>query len=314
MPDVLLTTPNVEVVHGAGPGKFYCAHIFFITQKEAHKRGSLVVNNAQGEKLVGFLHVPNDMYADGTNSNYTQAERHKGTREVVGFALRGYYTVVSAQCNAGPIKIQVNGFGNYGSAKNNPAGDFVLHRENLDVAMRHAFDDLLITPNGQTYAQESGGNNLVADTWQYVVQDPQSHKRRTVLIYARCFPITDDAINGQEGVSVQSAMKHFKPGVLLIASGDREDIVLAAGTALFGQSDGLAGIVLTGGLRPGPALLKVIEKMPFPVLLASEDSYAVASKVHDLIVKTRPNETQKITVIRDLVAQYVDVDRIMKAL
>jgi BioD-like phosphotransacetylase family protein len=54
--------------------------------------------------------------------------------------------------------------------------------------------------------------------------------------------------------------------------------------------------------------------MPFPVLLAEEDSYLVASKVHDLTVKTRPDDTQKINLIRDLIAEYVDVNKILKAL
>jgi BioD-like phosphotransacetylase family protein len=115
-------------------------------------------------------------------------------------------------------------------------------------------------------------------------------------------------------MAVQNAMAHFRSGVLLIASGDRDDIVLAAATTLFGQAESLAGIVLTGQLRPSPSLLKVIRAVPFPVLLAAEDSYVVASKVHDLIVKTRPNETQKISLIRDLIAKNVDVNRILKAL
>ena len=55
----------------------------------------------------------------------------------------------------------------------------------------------------------------------------------------------------------------------------------------------MAGIVLTGGLRPSEALLKVIRTMPIPVLLAKQDSYQVASKVHDLTVKTRPNDAEK---------------------
>ncbi len=124
--------------------------------------------------------------------------------------------------------------------------------------------------------------------------------------------LVDDVVVGAMGV--KTAMDYFRSGVLLIASGDREDMILAAATTLFGPSDGLAGIVLTGNLRPSPSVLKVIHEMPFPVLLAAEDSYNVASKVHDLTVKTRPNETQKISLIRDLVANYVDVNRIVKSL
>ena len=40
----------------------------------------------------------------------------------------------------------------------------------------------------------------------------------------------------------------------------------------------MAGIVLTGNLRPGPSVLKVIRAMPIPVLLTAQDSYQVASQ------------------------------------
>jgi BioD-like phosphotransacetylase family protein len=125
--------------------------------------------------------------------------------------------------------------------------------------------------------------------------------------------LVDDVVVGAMGVN--NAMRFFKRGVLLITPGDREDIILAAGANIgAGGSSQLAGIVLTGGLRPSESVLKVIRSMAFPVLLAKEDSYEVASKVHDLIVKTRPDDTEKISIIRDLIAKYVDVNKILKAL
>lgn len=125
--------------------------------------------------------------------------------------------------------------------------------------------------------------------------------------------LVDDVVVGAMGA--QNAIHFFKRGVLLITPGDREDIVLAACTSIEAQSDDkLAGIVLTGGLRPGESVLKVIRTMPIPVLLAKQDSYRVASKVHDLTVKTRPNDVEKISLIRDMIAESVDVERILKAL
>jgi BioD-like phosphotransacetylase family protein len=76
----------------------------------------------------------------------------------------------------------------------------------------------------------------------------------------------------------------------------------------------MAGIVLTGGLLPGPSVLKAIQAMPIPVLLARADSYQVASKVHNLIVKTRPSDAEKISLIRDIVARHINVKRIVDAL
>ncbi len=122
-----------------------------------------------------------------------------------------------------------------------------------------------------------------------------------------------DVVVGAMGVN--NAMRFFKRGVLLITPGDREDIILAAGAGTSADAKpALAGIVLTGQLRPSENVLKVIRTMPFPVLLAGDDSYQVASKVHDLTVKTQPGDTEKIALIRDLITQHVDVDQILKAI
>src|SRR3954469_22199047 len=97
--------------------------------------------------------------------------------------------------------------------------------------------------------------------------------------------LVEDVVVGAMGA--QNAMTYFKRGVLLITPGDREDIILAACTGLDADRQNMmAGIILTGNLRPNPNLLKVIRNMPIPVLLAAEDSYRVASKVHDITVKT----------------------------
>ncbi len=125
--------------------------------------------------------------------------------------------------------------------------------------------------------------------------------------------LVDDVVVGAMGA--HNAMDFFKPGVLLITPGDREDIVLAACTSLDAHVETrMAGIVLTGNLRPTAGVMKVIRAMPIPVLLAKQDSYEVASRVHDLTVKTRPSDAEKISLIRDLVANNVDVKKILESL
>jgi BioD-like phosphotransacetylase family protein len=125
--------------------------------------------------------------------------------------------------------------------------------------------------------------------------------------------LVDDVVVGAMGA--QNAIKFFKRGVLLITPGDREDILLAAG-AMTGprNSDQMAGIVLTGGLRPSDGVVKALQTLPIPVLLAKADSYQVASRVHDLIVKTRPSDAQKISLIRDLIGRHVNVKKIVDSL
>jgi BioD-like phosphotransacetylase family protein len=125
--------------------------------------------------------------------------------------------------------------------------------------------------------------------------------------------LVDDVVVG--AMSAQNAMSHFRGGALLITPGDREDIVMAAWTVLAARTEQqMAGIVLTGNLRPKEAVLNIIGAMPTPVLLAGQDSYEVASIVHDLTVKTRPADAQKISIIRDLVAKNVNLKRILESL
>jgi len=125
--------------------------------------------------------------------------------------------------------------------------------------------------------------------------------------------LVEDVVVGAMGA--QNAIQFFKRGTLLITPGDREDILLAAGAAALPHSDSLmAGIILTGGLRPGENVIHALQSLPLPVLLVKADSYQVASKVHNLTVKTRPTDARKIALIRDLVARHVNVKKIIEAL
>lgn len=125
--------------------------------------------------------------------------------------------------------------------------------------------------------------------------------------------LVEDVVVG--AMSAHNTMKFLQQGTLLITPGDREDILLAAGASLVTRGEhALAGIVLTGGLRPGESVLETLKRLTVPVLLARKDSYRVASKVHDLTVKTRPRDAQKISLIRDVVARSVNVNKIIESL
>ncbi|HEX4121391.1 MAG TPA: AAA family ATPase [Verrucomicrobiae bacterium] len=118
----------------------------------------------------------------------------------------------------------------------------------------------------------------------------------------------DSVVIGAMGA--RSALSYFNVGGLVITPGDREDIIEAA--AESGRK--LSGIILTEKLTPTNGVLRLIEKLPFPVLLSDLDCYEVASRVHNLNIKTRAADTEKISVIRDLIAEHVDVNKILKAL
>lgn len=115
-------------------------------------------------------------------------------------------------------------------------------------------------------------------------------------------------------MSAPNAAPLLKPATLLIMPGDRTDILAAASPDRLAPSHWPAGIVLTDDLQPSPEGRSLIQSMPWPVLSATAHCYAAASIVHDLIVKTRPDDLEKISVIRDLIATHVNVDRILEQL
>ncbi len=112
------------------------------------------------------------------------------------------------------------------------------------------------------------------------------------------------------------ALNYFGERVLIITPGSRDDIILAlmSSYTLGEQKGEIAGMILTGGNPPHPAIMELIEKTQIPTLLVKSDTYSTASQIHDLMVKIRPKDTKKIEKIVDIVSSYVDVDRMLDLL
>jgi BioD-like phosphotransacetylase family protein len=113
-------------------------------------------------------------------------------------------------------------------------------------------------------------------------------------------------------------LARIRSDTLLIVPGDRADVILTAITAAGRGSRpdaggrSVAGLVLTGGYRPEPEVMAAIRDSGVFATLVPEDTYSVASEVHDLLVKTHPADTEKIRLIKALVGEHLDVDRILE--
>jgi BioD-like phosphotransacetylase family protein len=117
------------------------------------------------------------------------------------------------------------------------------------------------------------------------------------------------AIGAMEPVHM---LERIGPGTLVIVPGDREDAILRLTSAHSAAGGGVAlGLLLTGGYRPSQTVIDEIRWADMFATLVSEDTYLVASEVHDLLVKTHPADAGKITLIKALVAEHLDVDRIL---
>jgi BioD-like phosphotransacetylase family protein len=127
-------------------------------------------------------------------------------------------------------------------------------------------------------------------------------------------------------------LERVGPKTLVIVPGDREDVILTLTTAHLmggprtaateeltrptldledGHAGAAIGLVLTGGYRPRKAVIEAIRRADLFATLVPNDTYTVASEVHDLLVKTHAADLEKIELIKELVANNLDMDRIL---
>ncbi|MEK6721553.1 MAG: AAA family ATPase [Chloroflexota bacterium] len=121
--------------------------------------------------------------------------------------------------------------------------------------------------------------------------------------------IDDVAIGAMEPFHMLS---HVGPGTLVIVPGDRDDVITTLTDAHADELDRRSvGLVLTGGYRPPIEVLDQIRRVDLFATLVAEDTYSVASEIHDLLVKTHAADREKIDLIKSVVAENLSIDRVL---
>jgi BioD-like phosphotransacetylase family protein len=113
------------------------------------------------------------------------------------------------------------------------------------------------------------------------------------------------------------AVPYLRDRTLLITPGDRHDLIDAALTANQEPVPGaprVCGLVLTGGFRPPDDLLERLRSARLWTLLVTSDTYRTAEAVHDVLVKTHPADTEKISTIIQLVGGALDAEALLARL
>lgn len=113
----------------------------------------------------------------------------------------------------------------------------------------------------------------------------------------------------------RDAIKYIVDDSLLITPGDREDMLMTALSCYRENNEKklrISGVVLSGGIVPNKDIMNLLKENSIPVLLAKSDTYSVASTVHDITVKIRPQDKEKIDTVIKLVKDNVDLDKILK--
>jgi BioD-like phosphotransacetylase family protein len=130
------------------------------------------------------------------------------------------------------------------------------------------------------------------------------------------------------GISVAAmephhVLQHVIGRRIVIVAGDREDVIVALSRAHRAQvrrpavirgevEPATVGFVLSG-YRPRPAVVDEIRRADLFACFLDEDTYMVASDVHDLLVKTHAADRGKIDMIKAIVAESLDPERMLAA-
>ncbi|MFC7369412.1 phosphate acetyltransferase [Vreelandella zhaodongensis] len=110
--------------------------------------------------------------------------------------------------------------------------------------------------------------------------------------------------------SAANALHIFKPGTLVVASGDRDDVVLASALATMNGTQ-LAGVLLTNGFLPNDNMIEMCRpalKTGLPVLAVETDSLTTAQNLSQLSSEIPMDDFERAEQVARYVAAHIDLE------
>jgi len=112
-------------------------------------------------------------------------------------------------------------------------------------------------------------------------------------------------------MSANAAVEYFKEAknAILVTGGDRADLQIIAL-----EVPSIRCMLLTGNIEPAEVVVKRAEERGIPMLLVKEDTLNAVAKLKEVVGKARIKGEVKIKKIKELIRNYVSVDKIIDAL
>ena len=110
--------------------------------------------------------------------------------------------------------------------------------------------------------------------------------------------------------SAANALHIFKPGALVVTSGDRDDVILAAALATMNGVP-LAGVLLTNGFLPGENMIEMCRpalKTGLPVLGVDTDSFSTAKNLGQMGNDIPVDDLERAVKVANFVAAHIDLE------
>ncbi len=113
-------------------------------------------------------------------------------------------------------------------------------------------------------------------------------------------------------VRTAANMSHLlKPGALIVVSGDRDDVILAACMAAQNGVP-LAGILITGGDKPAEGVLALVERClhdtGLPVLMVQDGSFETVTRLDRMSSAVRSDDLERVELMMEAIAEHINVE------
>lgn len=109
--------------------------------------------------------------------------------------------------------------------------------------------------------------------------------------------------------SVPNMVGLFRPGALLVTSGDRPDVLASACLAVMSGIK-IGCVLLTGSIEIGPSLYKLCERAikssGLPILLTEANTWEAAQLLHDFNSDIPPDDLERINLVQEFFASHID--------
>jgi len=114
-------------------------------------------------------------------------------------------------------------------------------------------------------------------------------------------------------MQLRNFLTRIEQGSLIITPGDREDVLIACLAAVSSSSmENIAGILLTGGLKPEKTIWNLIKGFSriVPILSVKENTFPTATLVDKIHAVISPEDDRKITQALAVFEKNVDVEQL----
>jgi phosphate acetyltransferase len=125
-----------------------------------------------------------------------------------------------------------------------------------------------------------------------------AHALRATVVTGDGAALGRDVLDFVVGAAqVPTVLDHLTPGALLIAPGDRADLLVATAAAQVAGTASVAGIVLTLGIDPDPVAMRVFEGLDpglavLKVATASYETIAASTRIEHALSVANPRKVE----------------------